>query len=131
MALGLKLPGQSSGLGLNPKASGPGLVAGSGDFPPLSSMGGDMWWMPLAQTGVAALGSALGGSGPAGPSNATMRNDQTFDNSGWVVNFGSGDVTTSRQQLPTMGLPEMNTGTMIMLAVGVLVVWKLTRKKSS
>lgn len=78
------------------------------------------WWMPLATEGVKALGSAAG-SGPAAPSRSDSGGLFQFDNSGWVVNTGSGSASNS---------PASNQLLYLALAAGVgLLIWKMANKK--
>lgn len=79
------------------------------------------WWLPLATEGVKAFGSAMGGSGPAAPSRSDSGGMFGFDNSGWVVNTGSGSATNT---------PASNQLFYIAIAAGVgLLLWKLASKK--
>lgn len=64
------------------------------------------------------LSKTLGGS-PAGPSRVDSANSFTFDNSGFVVDFGAGGATSSK----VGGLPSWLIATALAGAVLVGVVW--------
>lgn len=91
----------------------------------------DPQWMPIATEGVKALGSALGGSGPAAPSSANGNTfDTRFDSSGWNVNFGSGGITSDRTSSEARsGLGDMggNVGLIVIGLLGLVVLWKLKK----
>ena len=92
-------------------------------------------WMPLATEGIKALGTALGGSGPAAPSSSNGNAfDTKFDSSGWNVNFGGGSITSDRTSSDTKTPLGMdlggNTGLIVLGLLGIVVAWKLLRKKS-
>lgn len=75
------------------------------------------------------LGSAIGGGGGPTTSKADGNKvDAIFDNSGWNVNFGEGDITSDRQQLPALG--GIDTTTLVIMAAVALVALKLLKKKS-
>lgn len=76
--------------------------------------------MSLLSGGIAG-GVKGGAGGSAGPSNA-LGGDSSFDASGWNVNFGAGSVSSSRSDMGQY-LPY------ILAAAGVLIAWRLTRKK--
>ena len=74
--------------------------------------------------GGAPLPSITGGT--AGPSSADgMFGGGLFDSSGWNVSFGAGSVSSARSDAGDLGkyLPWIVAG------VGVVVVWRLTRKR--
>lgn len=77
----------------------------------------------VAQGVGSALGGALGGT--AGPSEASGKLDGMFDSSGWSVNFGAGSIESSRAQSGDLDryVPYVIAG------VGLLIVWRLTRKR--
>lgn len=77
------------------------------------------WWLPLASEGIKAAGAALGGSGPAGPSRSDSGGVFGFDNSGWVVNTGSGSASYT---------PANSWIPMALAAVAGLVIWKILKK---
>ena len=83
----------------------------------------------MAASGLAqGLGSALGGGGgPAVSSADGNKIENVFDNSGWNVNFGAGEITSDRQQLPSVG--GFDTTTLLIIAGVVLVAIKLMKKK--
>ena len=75
-----------------------------------------------------ALGAALGGAIAGGPSMAGGGKTGDVDHSGWVVNFGSGDVdATSSTSRETAGEIDAYLPYIIVLA-GVLIAWRMTRK---
>ena len=56
----------------------------------------------------------------------------SFDNSGWNVNFGEGSIRSDRTQATpeaAVALAATNYVPYALAAVGVLVLWKLTRKR--
>lgn len=68
-------------------------------------------------------GLSAGGGGPSGASGST---NTGFDSSGWAVNFGSGSAGASGSN----GGQDLGQYTPYVLAfVGLLVVWRLTRKR--
>ena len=85
--------------------------------------------MLLAASGLAqGLGGALGGAGGPAVSGADgNRIENVFDNSGWNVNFGAGEIASDRQQLPSVG--GFDTTTLLIIAGVVLVAIKLMKKK--
>ncbi len=62
-----------------------------------------------------------GAGGAAGPSTASGQS--AFDSSGWNVNFGEGSITSSAGSGVSQYLPY------IALGVGLLIVWRMTRKQ--
>ena len=64
-------------------------------------------------------------AGGGGPSTATGWNSGALDSSGWNVNFGGGSIDSARSDAGDMGqyLPYA------LAFMGVLVVWRLTRKR--
>lgn len=81
-----------------------------------------MWWIPLAQAGIQAAGKAMG-TAPAGPSRADSITRSGFDSSNWVVNIGSGSVAQEKSD----GDKMMQWA---LLAVGGILLWRMTRKSS-
>ena len=72
---------------------------------------------------MSGLKSLQGGAGgAAGPSGASGTTKNGFDNSGWNINFGSGEITSSATKLPEY-LPY------VLAAAAVLIVWRMTRKR--
>jgi hypothetical protein len=80
-------------------------------------------WLGIGSSFAQGLGSSLGN--PGGPSNAALRGDSAFDSSGWNVNFGAGGIESDRSQ--TQPLSEYMP--YILVAAGLLVVWRMTRKR--
>lgn len=68
------------------------------------------------------LNLSAGGGGPATASGGLTSG---YDNSGWVVNFGSGSVESSRADASDLSkyLPFVLAG------AGLLIAWRLTRKR--
>lgn len=85
---------------------------------------------------LGGLGSSLGASSPAGPSNAESgAYGSGLDGSGWSVNF-SGVQSTASNQDKSGGVPGVGiTGVAgaipwwVYLAVAGAVVWRLKRSK--
>lgn len=77
--------------------------------------------------GITGLASGLGSGLMGGSSSAAQDTSSMFDSSGWVVQFGDGSVSTQRSQAGALSeyMPYM------VLAAGLLVVWRFTRKKAS
>ena len=68
--------------------------------------------------------------GDAGPSAAGGTTNNGFDTSGWAVSFGTGNATATGSTESLLGktggyLPYVLAG------VGLLVVWRLTRKRKA
>lgn len=113
-------------------AAGPDSIGGLGGM--FSGIGG----LDLLNAGSKVLSSALSPS-PGGPSNATSRNEQSFnsvfDSSGWNVNFGrDGIINSDRTQeteTPASAITKtaMNWIPLAALAVGGLLLWKHFSKK--
>lgn len=76
---------------------------------------------PLSFTGSLSGGLKGGTGGSAGPSSA-LGGASSVDASGWNVNFGSGAVSSSRSDLGRY-VPY------VLAAAGVLIVWRMTRKR--
>jgi hypothetical protein len=74
-----------------------------------------------------AEGLAKGLTGGSGPSNVAARSDSMFDSSGWAVNFGAGNIETRREQSEAGDFDRWIP--YVLAAVGVVVVWRLTRKR--
>lgn len=102
-----------------------------------------MSWIALASAAITAAGEASKG-GNAPPVSQLATTNQVFDNSGWTVNYGSGSIDATRSQSqPTIGggqlagaaSPSALGGVasqyipFAMMAVGLLVIWKLAKKK--
>jgi hypothetical protein len=77
--------------------------------------------------GITGLASGFASGLMGGSSTATQKSDSMFDASGFVVQFGDGTISTDRKQNGAMGdyMPYL------LLAAGLLVVWRFTRKKAS
>jgi len=76
--------------------------------------------------GLTSFASGLASGLTGGSSSAGQRSDVPFDSSGWIVNFGNGDISTQRSQAGELSqyMPYL------VLASGLLIVWRLTRKSS-
>ncbi len=72
---------------------------------------------------AAISGLAQGLTG--GTSKADQKSDSMFDGSGWVVQFGDGKISTDRSQ----GGSWSDYAPYLILAAGMIVVWRMTRKK--
>lgn len=62
----------------------------------------------------------------AGPSAAGGTTTSGFDSSGWIVNFGAGNVRASESGMGDLGqyVPFAVAG------VALLIVWRMTRRKA-
>lgn len=75
------------------------------------------------------LGKGLGDSMQATPSGASGALSSMFDSSGWNVNFGAGNIESSRSQTPAGPMDAMAQYLPYMIGlVGVVVAWKMLRK---
>lgn len=111
-----------------------GAYAGSDDWG--SGGGGSVLDPSWIMAGSNVLGRVLSGS-PAAPafSSNSSRNDQVFDNSGWLVTFGNendvaADLRRSSERSDTAGLDLTGGGTLqtlLIVAAGVLL-WRKLRK---
>lgn len=82
--------------------------------------------------GSKVLGKALEGA-PGGPSNAfnTAQLSNPFDSSGWNVNFGSGTITSDRQQTTEAASLQGEMARWIPVAAGVLgvvLLWRMVKR---
>lgn len=66
-------------------------------------------------SGMSGAPSFTGGAG--GQAGASLSSHAAFDNSGWTVNVGGGSAGTALSPMVMLGL-----------AVGALVLWKMSRK---
>lgn len=84
-------------------------------------------YMAAANIGADVLKAATGGTSSAGGTSTS-----SFDSSGWNVNFGSGTVNSDRTQGTPMGggaVASLNPYLpYVLVAAGLLVVWRMTRK---
>lgn len=88
---------------------------------------------PMGMLAVSSVANALkpapAYSGSSGTQTATV------DNSGWMVNFGSGSQESARAQTPMpLGASTNSINAWmpyILLGLGGIVVWKLATRKSS
>jgi hypothetical protein len=87
---------------------------------------------PYAAAGI-GIASALGAGSSAGPSNASAKGDLAFDNSGFNVNFGAGDITSSNQKSQNGQSVPLLSGLgpyfpYLLIGAGLLIVWRMTRR---
>ena len=61
------------------------------------------------------------------PGMATGSQSNKFDTSGWNVNFGNGNIDSARSESQAGSLDAYMP--YAVLFVGVMLVWRLTRKK--
>lgn len=92
---------------------GPGLIAGAGGAA-AAGVPALAWF----QAASPILSRAIGGS-PAGPSRVDSVNNLTFDNSGFVVDFGPGGATSSKAE----GVPPWLIAAGIVAAALAGIVW--------
>lgn len=84
-------------------------------------------WLGVASGFASGLGSSVSKS--AGPSEAFGRSEAVFDNSGWNVSFGSGDIKSASDKTTTGSGGDMgNYLPYFALAVGAIILWRMTRK---
>lgn len=87
-------------------------------------------WIPLAGAVAQGLGQALGGS--SGPSQATGRSEAVFDNSGWNLNFGNGDIKSVADKTASTGAAGLDSISgyvpYIALLVAGVVLWRSMKK---
>lgn len=88
-------------------------------------------WMAGASIAAPLLGSALGSKSAPPQTNQSRSDGQSsnavesiFDSSGWVVNFGSGDVSATSQKAAATG--GFNPS-MIIWLIGGLLAWKMLK----
>lgn len=93
-----------------------------------------MGWLMAGST---LLGGAMRGS-PAGPSsaNSMFATELVFDNSGWNVAYGGSKIDSeaskSTSQGGVSGMGEMSSYLpFFAVAVGAVVLWKITKSKAS
>lgn len=91
------------------------------DFPGLPQTGGGsvapsaLAWFQAASP----ILSKVAGGNPAGPSRVDSANSFTFDNSGFVVDFGPGNATSSK----TAGVPSWLIAAAVGAAALAGIVW--------
>lgn len=80
--------------------------------------------LPATDPYSAVISGAVQGL-TSGAATADQKQQSAFDNSGWNVNFGSGSIASDRKQSAALAdyMPYL------LLAGGLLVVWRLTRRK--
>lgn len=81
-------------------------------------------WLSGASMGMDALKSLSTSSSASGQSS------NQFDNSGWNVNFGSGSIDSKRSETPQGSQMVDQYLPYALAVVGLLMVWRLTRKKT-
>lgn len=88
-------------------------------------------WVGVASGFASGLGSSVSKS--AGPSDSWGRSEAVFDNSGWNVTFGSGDITSDMDKTTGTGSGGMGGVSDYLpyfaAAVGAIILWRMTRKK--
>jgi hypothetical protein len=103
--------------------AGSAVLAGAVAANPYLAIGGQ-----FAQ----GLGQAMGSQG--GPSNAVGRSEAVFDNSGWNVNFGGGEIDSTSEKTTSTGAGGMGNMTdyvpYFAAAVGAIILWRMSRKKA-
>lgn len=93
--------------------AGEAAAAGASVMPP---------WANFAGMFAAGLGSAVNGT----PGMATGTQANKYDNSGWNVNFGNGNIDSARAE--AQASPFDAYLPYAVLFVGAMVVWRMTRK---
>lgn len=89
-------------------------------------------YVGIASGFATGLGSGISKS--AGPSDAVGRTEAVFDNSGWNVIFGGGDISSVSDKTASTGSGASGTSSQdytkyFALAVGAVLLWRMTRKK--
>ena len=79
-------------------------------------------WANFAGMFAMGLGSAVNGT----PGMATGTQANKYDNSGWNVNFGPGNIDSARSEAQASAFDAYLP--YAVLFVGVMVVWRMTRK---
>jgi hypothetical protein len=69
------------------------------------------------------LSASVGGGGPS-----SVDAQSAFDSSGWNVNFGAGTIESTRSQAEGGAGAVQGYMPYILVAAGLLVVWRMTRK---
>ena len=117
--------GTSALWGSGAGAAGPSLM--SSGF--MGAAGGPAGMAASMLPGV--LGAVMDNSpsGPAISGITTPKTEALFDNSGWNVNFGSGSVSSDRQQLPSVG--GFDTSTILLIGAGGLLALLILRRKKN
>ncbi len=87
-------------------------------------------WIGIAGAAAQGLGQALGGGG--GPSSAVSRAEAVFDNSGWNLNFGNGDIKSTSDKTASTGAAGLDSISgyvpYIALIVAGVVLWRAMKK---
>lgn len=90
-------------------------------------------WIGVASSFAGGLGKGLGT--PAAPSSAAGRSEAVFDNSGWNVTFGTGNIDSTSEKSTSTGAGSLG-GTMtdylpyFAVAVGAVILWRMTKKRA-
>jgi uncharacterized protein with LGFP repeats len=84
---------------------------------------GGVPWANFAGMFAMGLGSAVNGT----PGMATGTQANKYDNSGWNVNFGNGNIDSARNESQAGSFDSYLP--YAVLFVGAMVVWRMTRKK--
>lgn len=92
-------------------------------------------WIGVAGAFANGLGKGMGSSAPAGPSNAQGRSEAVFDNSGWNVSFGAGDIDSNSEKSTSTGAGSLGGQLTDYLpyfiaAAGAVILWRMSRKKA-
>lgn len=82
-------------------------------------------WTAGLMAGSQVLGSALS-SDPSSSAESRFTNDFGFDNSGWNVSIGGGQITSDRTQSQPLASNWMITAGII---IAGLIAWKIANKK--
>lgn len=91
-------------------------------------------WLGVASAFAGGLGQSMG-TAPAGPSSAAGRSEAVFDNSGWNVSFGAGNIDSTSEKSTSTGAGSLG-GQMtdylpyFVAAVGAIILWRMSRKKA-
>lgn len=84
-------------------------------------------WEAVAGDAAKAFAGSLGGSLGGQPAQSGVSGQSSFDSSGWNVNFGAGSIRSDREQKQAGNFDQYIP--YVIAAAGVLIVWRLTRKR--
>lgn len=89
-------------------------------------------WIGVAGSFASGLGQGMGA--PAAPSTAQGRSEAVFDNSGWNVTFGTGNIDSTSEKSTSTGAGGLGGMTAYLpyfaVAVGAVILWRMTKKKA-
>lgn len=84
-------------------------------------------WEAIAADAAGKFAQGLGESLGSQPAQSGVSASNAFDSSGWNVNFGAGSIASDRRQAGASTFDQYVP--YVIAAAGVLIVWRLTRKR--